>query len=313
MASGKLANCSTMAAEYEVSVKSIRRDIDYLRNQRGVPIGYDDTRRGYFYTEEQYSLPAIDLTESDLFAICIAEKVLTQHENSPVYNKLKTVFNKIEGSLPATVSVLPQWLDTSLSVVPEHQTVIDPSVWATITEGLNKRRALDIVYGRPGGENLSARRFNPYHLLRCMGEWYLVGHCHLRGALRTFAVSRIRSVKLLDDKFSLPEDFDPDVYRGGRFDVFGAGQRYQVRVLFDRDAGSYAVERQWHPDQEIIKQKDGGVELAFPAADLNGVKQWVLSWGGSAKVIGPEELVMQVRMELEKALAGYAGLGPTGD
>ena len=306
MASGQLANCSSMAAEYEVSTKSILRDIDYLRNQRDAPIAYDDSRRGYYYTEEQYQLPAIDLNESDLFAICIAEEVLVRHENSPVYQRLRTVFDKIEASLPASVSVQPDWLAESLSVVPESQTQIDPKIWATVTDGLRKHFSLLILYERPGAEERTSRRFDPYHIVRCRGEWYLVGHCHLRDALRTLAVSRIWSVELLDQSFVVPDSFDPAVYRGGSFDIFGGAEKYRVRLCFDRNHAPYVMERQWHPEQEIQKDPKGGIVLAFPAADLHGVRQWVLSWGGGVRVLAPDVLAAMVQAELQSALAGYA-------
>ncbi|MFC1513251.1 helix-turn-helix transcriptional regulator [Thermodesulfobacteriota bacterium] len=308
MASGVLANCSSMAGEYEVSAKSILRDIDYLRHQRDAPIAYDSSRRGYYYSEEQYQLPAIDLNESDLFAICIAEQALTQHENSPVYQRLKGVFDKIEASLPSSVTVQPDWLAKSLSVVPEHQTRIDGAVWATVTEGLRKHLALSILHERPGAVEPTVRCFDPYHIVRWQGEWYLVGHCHLRAALRTFAVSRIRSATLLTDSFVVPDDFDPDSYRAGRFGIFGPGGDHRVRIAFNRDCAPYLLERQWHPEQEIIKQADGGVEITFPAANLHTVRQWVLSWGGGARVLAPDLLAMAVKAELEKALAGYGEL-----
>ncbi len=305
MSSGVLANSGSMAAEYEVSNKSILRDIDYLRHQRDAPIAYDSSRRGYYYSEEQYQLPAMDLNESDLFAICIAEKTLLQHENSPVYQRLKSVFDKIEASLPTSVTVQPDWLAENLSVVPEHQTRIDPAVWSTITQGLRQHLSLQILYQRPGDREPAARCFDPYHIVRSQGEWYLVGHCHLRAALRTFAVSRIHSAVPMADAFTIPDDFTPEAYRGGRFGIFGSDRDYRVRIRFARDHAPYLLERQWHPEQEIHKHADGEIELTFPATNLHTVRQWVLSWGGGVQVLEPDLLVMAVKDELRKALAGY--------
>lgn len=305
MASGTLANCSSMAVEYEVSSKSILRDIEYLRYQRDAPIAYDSSRRGYYYTEEQYRLPAIDLNESDLFAICIAEKALIQHENSPVYQRLKTVFDKIEDSLPSSVTIQPDWLTESLSVVPEHQTRINEEIWSTVTEGLRKHRSLRILHHRPGVSEPTTRCFDPYHIVRCEGEWYLVGHCHLRDELRTFAVSRISSATLLPDSFVVPDDFTPESYQAGRFGIFGTGRDYRVRIRFDRNRAPYLLERQWHPEQEITKETDGGITLTFPAANLRAVQQWVLSWGAGATVLEPASLVTMITTELQKTLAAY--------
>ena len=64
MRKGELANCSSMGAEYEVSSKSISRDIDYLKHQMDAPIEYDQKKHGYLYTEDTYKLPAISISES---------------------------------------------------------------------------------------------------------------------------------------------------------------------------------------------------------------------------------------------------------
>lgn len=305
MASGVLANCRSMAEEYEVSSKSILRDIDYLRYQRDAPITYDSSRRGYYYSEEQYQLPAIDLTESDLFALCIAEKALLQHQNSPIYQRLKVVFDKIEASLPTSVTIDPDWLTESLSMVPEEQTRIDPAIWSTVTEGLRKHLSLRILHQRPGGQEPRSRRLDPYHLVRCSGEWYLVGHCHLRQEVRTFAVSRIRAAVLLSDSFVVPDNFDPQTYRTGRFGLFGSDRDHLVRIRFDRDHAPYLLERQWHPEEEITKETGGAVLLTFPAVNLHTVRQWVLSWGDGATVLEPPALVAMVKTALQKTLAAY--------
>ncbi|MDH3359344.1 MAG: WYL domain-containing protein, partial [Desulfobulbaceae bacterium] len=176
---------------------------------------------------------------------------------------------------------------------------------ATVTDGLRKHRSLRISYERPGATDQTARNFDPYHIVRYHGEWYLIGHCYLRDALRTFAVSRIRCVDLLDTVFVVPDDFNSEAYSAGGFGIFASGEEYMVRIHFHRDLAPYVLERQWHPDQKIVKDSDGGIELNFPAADLHGVQQWVLSWGGGAKVQAPDLLVANVKSELQKALGSY--------
>ena len=73
---GRYPNCRTLAEEWEVSRKTIQRDLDYMRYQLDAPIEYSSNKRGYYYTEQNFKLPAISIKESDLFAIYLAEKVL---------------------------------------------------------------------------------------------------------------------------------------------------------------------------------------------------------------------------------------------
>lgn len=305
MERGRLANCSSMAREYEVSTKTILRDIDFLKYQRDAPISYDATRHGYYYTEENYALPAISLNESDLFAICIAEKALAQYENTPIHGKLAGVFRKIEASLPEKVTVHPAWVDARLSITPEQQTRIDSEVWDTVAEGLAKNRSLLILYQKPGADKAVVRNVDPFHAVRHRGEWYLLAHCHLREAQRTFAVSRIRRAQLRRETFTVPENYDVEKLLENRFGIFGGDQEFRVCLNFDRKQAPYAAERQWHAKQELVEVPDGGSELTFPATHLDEVMRWVLSWGAGVRVLEPPELREMVRQELDWARKGY--------
>ncbi len=307
MRSGLLANCSSMAAEYEVSAKSILRDIDYLRNQRDAPIAYDAARRGYFYTEASYSLPAISLRERDLFALCIAEKALRMHEGTPIYQALRNVFRKIEASLPDKVSVQPLWVERRLSVVADPQTRVCPEIWDAVASGLHASKSLLLSYRKPGAAGEVERRVDPYHLARYQGEWYLIGHCHLRGRILTFAMSRVAKIVLCPETFTVPDTFDPAHYVGGQFGIFGGeGEPVAVRLRFAREHAPYVLEREWHPEQTLSACDDGGVELGFPVLHLQEVKRWVLSWGRGVRVLAPVRLAEEVRHELAAALAEHS-------
>jgi len=305
MKSGHLANCATMATAYEVSSKSIMRDIDYLKNQNGAPLQYDQRRYGFYYTEESYRLPAMQISESDLFAISLARKTLRQYENTPLYQKLAVVFRKIEESLPERISVDPAWVDERLSVVPESRTIIDPEVWESVAAGLRLCRQLEIHYLKPGEEASQSRFVDPYHAVNYQGEWYLIGHCHRRREIRTFAFSRIRASRATDNAFTVPSDFSFEQFSGHQFGIFQGDREYQVQLLFSPQNRPYVEEREWHREQQLEKQVDDSLLLSFTTEHLFEVKKWVLSWGGGVKVLAPPELVNNLREELRKALQAY--------
>jgi predicted DNA-binding transcriptional regulator YafY len=57
--------CFRMSQEWEVSPKTIQRDVDYLRDELGAPIQFSALRHGFFYTEPTWRLPAIQLSEGE--------------------------------------------------------------------------------------------------------------------------------------------------------------------------------------------------------------------------------------------------------
>lgn len=304
---GRLANCTILAAEYEVSIKTILRDIDYLRLHWEAPIDYDPQRRGYFYREESYALPAIHLNEGDLFGLAIAHKGLEQYRDTPVYDKLAALFRRIEQSLPQRVSCDAAWLDSRISVVPEQQSPIAPAVWESVTAGLTRSRTLRLWYRKPGADRAGERLVDPYHVLRFEGAWYLLGHCHLRRAVRSFALSRIGEASVLRESFAVPENFDPAALVAEGFGLGRGTGHYRVRLRFVAAAAPYVVERIWHPEQQLKRHRDGGVTLVMPAGDLMAIKRWALSWGSEVTVLGPKELVEVVQAEVRAMTASYGG------
>lgn len=302
---GTLANCSTIAKEYEVCPKSIQRDIEYLKDHRDAPIEYDRKRHGYYYTEENYALPGLEMKESELFAICVAQKVLAQHRNTPVYGHLVKVFEKIEEALPEKVSVHPFWVDSRFSAILDAHTSIDPSVWAVIADGLQGGCRIRIHYCKPGGDSAKSREVDPYHVVSYQGEWYLVGYCHLREKILTFAVSRIEKARVLSAHFQMPEDFDFTESAQKRFGIFEGEGEYAVKVQFDKVHAPFIRERIWHPSQRIAENSDGSIVFTMTTRHLLEVKRWILSWGKGAKVLAPKELIREVREELDGAAKEY--------
>ena len=62
---GMYPNINTLAAQFEVSKKTIERDIEFLRDRLNVPIQYDPRRWGWFYTSTMGpALPAFVLTRT---------------------------------------------------------------------------------------------------------------------------------------------------------------------------------------------------------------------------------------------------------
>ena len=90
----------------EVTTRTIQRDIEKMRD-RGAPIEYDPHRHGYYYTDMSWQLPGIDLTEGDLMALMVGDRALEGYRNSPYYDELRSVFDRLTTVLPDKVTVAP--------------------------------------------------------------------------------------------------------------------------------------------------------------------------------------------------------------
>lgn len=307
---GGYPNCVSLGAEWEVSAKTIQRDIDYLRDELEAPVAYDRLRHGYTYTEPSYSLPAIRVSESDLFSVCVAETVLRQYRNTPLFRKLSSVFQRVRDSLPDKTAVNPAWLSEHILVFPEPATRIDPAVWDTLARAIHDNRRVRIRHRSPRGKGMEEleRTVDPYYLVSYRGEWYLSGHCHLRRSIRTFGVSRISEAAVLDEASAPTPGMTASRMFGDQFGIIWKDAFHKVRIRFTAGMAPYIRERQWHPAQRIKEERKGGLVLEFTTNHLNEVKDWVLSWGEGATALAPRILVARVRSSLRAAAANYRRL-----
>ena len=303
---GRYPNAGQLAREFGVTDRTIRRVIDHMKDCMDAPIEYDSSKRGYYYTEDNFFLPFVDIKESEFFAICISEKALKQYENTPFYDRLAAVFEKIKGFLPDTIRVNTTWIDTHYTFLQESYTNIQPEIWESVAASLRSSQQLRISHQKAGETKATMRTVDPYHIVSYRGEWYLIGFCHTRKDVLRFAVSRIKSARLLDKGYEIQDGFSIDEFLGSAFGIMSDSKEYRVKIRFSQEQAPYILERQWHASQSVKENRDGTVDLSFNTSSLFEVKRWVLSWGADAVVLGPRKLVNAVRDEI-KSMAGAYG------
>jgi proteasome accessory factor B len=283
-----------------VAQKTIQRDIEYLRDGLGAPIEYDRDRKGYYYTDTTWFLPALSVSEGDLFYLLLASKVVEQYRGTPVAEHVEKVFRKVAEHLPDQISLKPDWVFSKFSFTSPPSKPVDVDIWETLVRGLLHRRSIRIVYRAMEAKLGKERVIDPYHMANLQGEWYLFAWCQREKMVIQFAVPRIRSAVLLDDMFEMPKDFDPAKLLANTFGRFALTDKPQtVKLLFDKEVAPWVLERQWSAKQKAVTRKNGDVELSFPAAGLFEVFRWVLSWGHYVKVQEPKELWEMVAKEVK--------------
>ena len=138
-----------------------------------------------------------------------------------------------------------------------------------------------LLYLKPNDPRAEEREVDPYSLVYGSGRWYVIGHCHLRKAIRAFRVDRIIRASLLESDYTVPEDFDPTAYvSDGR--VFRSESESDVLVHYSATVAPWV--REHGPIEEV---EDGRVAVRFTTADPGWVVRHVLSYGVEAEVVEP--------------------------
>jgi len=304
--SGKFPNASDFAKELEVSIKSIHRDLAFMRDDLGLPLDYDKTRFGFYYTRPVTSFPPIRVNEGELFALVMAEKALQQYRGTDFEKPLMSAIHKIQESLPDTVSLnLAEW-DKIISFQTRAEPILDLAIFDQLRKAAAERRQLQVTYRKPGQRQTETRTIDPYHLSNINGEWFLFAYDHLRKDIRTFVPSRIKGLRRNGRSFPRPSGFSLEQRLRDSFGVRSGEGEFDVLIRFNERVADYIREKRWHHSQKLMELEDGGVDLQLKLSSLHEVERWVLSWAGNATIVRPKELADMVKRSAENILKNQA-------
>lgn len=195
-----------LAEELEVSVRTIYRDLEAL-SSAGVPVYAESGHNGGIQLIDGYRTRLTGLTAKE------AEALFAAGVPGPVGDLgLGTVLGaaqlKVLAALPADLAEraaiaqqrfhvdAPGWFRSGRN--EPHLTEIATAVW--------EDRRIAISYRHPGERDPVPRTLDPLGLVCKAGTWYLVARRD--GELRTYRVSRVQDLSVLEERFDRPEGFE---------------------------------------------------------------------------------------------------------
>jgi predicted DNA-binding transcriptional regulator YafY len=299
IASGKYPNSGFLAKKWEgISVSTISRDIEFMKDRLNAPIEYDALHRGYYYSEPNYRIPVGFSGADELLALGMAKNILALYKDTPIYDAARHLLDSIIA--PLTAESNSDWYESRI-VVPQVPSAPIPSdVWNPITAALRENRILTFDYQGAYDECYKARRVRPYQLLFDTGLWYLYGYAEEREGIRIFSLRRMKNIALTKDHFLLPKDFDYCAGSGGsHFGVFDGHKKHRFKIAFYDYSVTWVMDRQWADDQKIAETEDG-IIVTFTSTQFEKVLEWVLSRGYTARPLEPELLVSAWQSNIEE-------------
>jgi predicted DNA-binding transcriptional regulator YafY len=299
-------NAQTIAGHFEVSTKTAQRTIDFMRDRLKLPLSYSIEHRGWYYTEPTYALPAIELTEGDLVAILLVERLARQYRGSAIGQQVEQAFSKVLRAMTNTVSMDLAALADAYSFEAAATIEIDPETFKRLGRAAIEGRRIEMTYFTATRGMVTRRRADPLHLRNYLGEWYLIAFDHLRGEVRDFHVGRVRELEVTDERFSWPEGFILSEYLKSGFGMIRGDKPFQVEIIFDEYQARWIRERgPVHPTEQRDELPDGSLRIRMQVTAFDGVKRFVMQYGVHARVIHPEELRRAVCDEISAMKAMY--------
>jgi len=300
-------NVTTLARSLEWSEKTIRRDLEYMRDSLDAPLAYDAHRRGFHYTRTNYQFPTIAVSEGELLGIFLGCQLMRQYRGTELGEHLARLFAKLSHMLPNKLEVNFSDLDRTYATRPAPVEPVEPTIMQALLQAVRECRRLEILYHTASRDLTQQRQVDPLGFHFVDGECQLIAFCHLREDIRTFSPARIRDLRPTPETFERPADFDLSKYLDEGFRQFrGSGPAQQVTLRFTPTIARHVQHRTYHPTQSTEPQPDGSLLLRIKVNHMQEVKRLALSFGPDCEVLEPaslrEEYAVDVRAMAERIL-----------
>lgn len=289
---------TTLAGRLQVDRRTVYRDLDFLC-ELGVPLWQEGGRFGV--NRSRYFSP-IRLSFDEAVALVLAGLLLSRtiDERSP---HVTSALRKLAATLPPPLAA---HLERAASRVQTHADGFHHvAVLEAIAEGWASGRKVRVDYRSPRSGALRERVLAPYALEPTASGIYVIGYDDWANDIRIFKLERLEAAQVLETAYTIPADFDPELYLATSWGIMSGKAIVEVALRFTAAAAPHVHERRWHPSQTLEPAPDGGCIFRVQVSEPLEMQPWIRSWGAQVEVLAPGWLRDRVGDELRQAAARY--------
>lgn len=178
---------------------------------------------------------------------------------------------------------------------------------AVLIEALRSSARIKFDYN-PYNRSLPSKDvvIEPYFTKIFKQRWYVVGRSTKDDKIKTYALDRMSDVNQLPDRFSMPEDFDPELYFKDAFGIIvDQSEPKKITIRTDSTQAKYFRALPLHHSQTEMVHDQYSV-FEYKMRITHDLISELLSYGPRITVLSPPELRTIIITETKRALDNYA-------
>ena len=252
-----------IARRLGVDPRSVRRYVVALE-EMGIPVTAERGAGGGYALVAGFKLPPMLFTDDEALALSLGLLAASALGLGAAAAGLASARAKLERVMPADLKRRLRAADETMQLdLPAGGPPAAGHVLATLSAAAQAQRTVRLVY-TAADRSRTARDLDPYGLAFRGGCWYVVGHCHLRRASRTFRVDRIATVSRTARTFERPREFD--TLRAISTAIAPLPRAHRAEILLETDLAT--ARAQIAATLGTLEAVEGGVLLSSQTDDL---------------------------------------------
>lgn len=285
LVSKKTVTAKELADEFDVSIRTIYRDIEIL-SANGVPVFSSQGKGGGISIMDGYSIDKTLVSDNEQKQILMALESVNATGQVDVKEslvKLGGLFKKNEVN----------WLQIDFS--PWSQNENDKIIFESIKNSIFNKQKISFLYFNTKGET-SNRIVEPYKLVFKANYWYLYGFCTKRNDMRYFKLTRIEELKILDETFikrQLKEE---------KYTYEESNNNIDIKLKIDGFMG-FRVYDEFRRGTIKMEEDYFIVNINVPYSDW--IYGYLLSFGNAVEVLEPANIREEYIKKVKNILKNY--------
>lgn len=282
----KLVSADELAGEFEVSKRTIYRDMDAL-SAIGIPIISYLGKNGGFTLIDNYQLDKFTFNEEEkkflLEGLTLKSELFDNHQLSVLQRKielLKENKEEFHSNITITSSTLHR------ETIEEETKVKIKKVLSIIDEG-----SKICIHYVSQTANISSRVIQPLKLNFMNGSWYLEAFCESKKALRLFKLTRIRNMEVIYDNTRTAYT------EANEYLTAKSVKIEKIVLLFSKSELGKLYD--FFTEDEISVLEDGSLKVAFNYDSAKNILPFLLMFGRHVKILSPLWLKNEYQNEIK--------------
>jgi len=284
-----------LAEPFDVTKRTVERDLHILSEMFPLVSDERDKPYGWSWSKDApvFNLPG--LSRHEALTLAMVEQHLNILLPSSTLSQLQPYFKAAKQHLSyvSNTESSRSWLNKVRTVVPSQPLLppmIKAAVQQTVYEAVLSDKQLSIKYLKRGEKTPIVYRIHPLAVVQRGPITYIYCRISDYDDLRIFALHRIQSVNILEEKSRIPSDFSIDAeIQSGKFG-FGEGKLIQLEAIFYHGVGEHLFETALSTDQVLTEQPDDSLRIVATVVNTPQLVWWLLGLGDGVEVLKPDEL-----------------------
>ncbi|HEX9834872.1 MAG TPA: YafY family protein [Mycobacterium sp.] len=279
-----------LAERLEVTTRSVRRDVDRLRDL-GYPVHASKGHGGGYQLGAGAALPPLLLDPDEAVAMAVCLRLAAGGTVAGVGESALRALSKLDQVMPSRLrSQVSAVHDATVTLTAPSDEAVEPDVLMTLARACRDREHVNSGYVDRAG-NTTRRRLEPYQLVTTGRRWYLLAYDRDRQDWRSLRLDRMADVRALGSTFVARGA--PDAAAYVQKSISSSPYRYVARVRYH--ASEQALAQHFSPASVTIEAD--GPDACIVTAGADDPERMVVYFatvGVDFEVLEPPEVVQAV-------------------